>query len=121
MAMAARDETAAALAQAATGEKVEGRRPEEDAVARGTGERRLMWAVLIDAIHGYWSRRRSRTPARGRRAWAEDRAWFLSNDHGHAFSFTSICDALGLEAAHVRRLVLRGNPFSTRPTRKLPI
>jgi hypothetical protein len=80
-----------------------------------------MWAVLIDAIHGYWNQRPMRTRSRGRRAWVEDRAWFMSNDRSQAFSFTSVCDALGLEAGHVRRLILRGNPFSTRPTRKLPI
>jgi hypothetical protein len=88
---------------------------------RGVGERRLMWAVLIDAIHGYWNQRSLRTASRRRRAWVEDRAWFMSNDRSHAFSFTSVCDALGLEPRYVRQLVLRGNPFSTRPTRKLPI
>jgi hypothetical protein len=79
-----------------------------------------MWAVLIDAIHGYWSRRPVRSRARGRRTWAHEYAWFMSNDRSHAFSFTSICDALGLEPRRVRRLVLRENPFATRPTRKLP-
>lgn len=99
--------------------RISGEPPDEGALRRGVGERRLMWAVLIDAIHGYWNQRSLRTRPRGRRAWAEDRAWFMSNDQSHAFSFTSVCDALGLDPRHVRRLVLRGNPFSARPTRKL--
>jgi hypothetical protein len=77
-----------------------------------------MWAVLVDAVENYWSHRHGRTRSIRRRTWAHDRAWLVSNDRSHTFSFASICDALGLEAGYVRRLVMRANPFASRPTRK---
>jgi len=77
-----------------------------------------MWAILIDAVENYWSPAPRRTRSNRRRIWAHDRAWLISNDRSYAFSFASICDALGLEAGYVRRLVLRTNPFASRPTRK---
>ena len=68
------------------------------------GERRLMLAVLIDAIRGL-----TRDPplaANLSHARRRDRAWLASTDHTQPFSFLSICDALGLNPDYIRRLVL---------------
>lgn len=58
----------------------------------GDPERRLMLAVLLDALH--------RPSAR---------AWLASEDRSWPFSFASICDALGLESTYLRRRLLRGS------------
>ncbi|HLK10676.1 MAG TPA: hypothetical protein VKW76_04810 [Candidatus Binatia bacterium] len=63
-------------------------------------EKRLMLAVLTDAVA---TLRRTRTERR--RAIAEAHAWFVATDPGWPFSFVNVCDALGLDAARVRRLV----------------
>ena len=70
------------------------------------GERRLMLAVLIDAIRALRTHRSSAHNLRGSRAWLRDRAWFKAEDLGGPFSFVNICAALGLEADYVRRCVL---------------
>lgn len=71
------------------------------------GERRLMLAVLIDAIRSYAAHRPTTPHIRAYRAWLRDRAWFQSDAHSEPFSFVNICDALGLDAGYVRRCVLR--------------
>jgi hypothetical protein len=82
------------------------------------GERRLMLAVLIDAIRTL-TKLRSATPYLQRhRAWLQERAWMLANDESQPFSFVSICHALGLEAGYVRRQVLRCADGSYGPARR---
>jgi hypothetical protein len=71
------------------------------------GERRLMLAVLIDAIRSYTSDRPTTPNIRSYREWLRERAWFASNDQAAPFAFGSICEALGLNADYVRRVVLR--------------
>ena len=75
-------------------------------VSLDSGERRLRWAVLIDAIEIY---RGGRSPGlrAARRHRHRERSWFLSNDTSSPYSFVSICDALGLDPGYVRRLVFR--------------
>jgi hypothetical protein len=73
------------------------------------GERRLMLAVLIDAIRALQHHRTSAPNLRMSRAWLRERAWLKSNDHLQPFSFVNICSALGLEAEYVRRCVLGPN------------
>lgn len=70
-----------------------------------TGERRLRWAVLIDAIAIYCNGPGSGAKRRAR--WLQERRWFLANNPGHPFSFVSVCDALGLDPGYVRRAVAR--------------
>jgi hypothetical protein len=70
------------------------------------GERRLMLAVLIDAIRAVQHHQPRAPSLRVSRAWLYDRAWFKADDHAQPFSFVSICGALGLEADYVRRCVL---------------
>lgn len=66
------------------------------------GERRLMLAVLGDAVDYYRRGRRSRDPAT-RLLFAETRAWLESTDHRGIFSFESICAALDIDADYLRR------------------
>jgi hypothetical protein len=68
------------------------------------GERKLMLAVLIDAIR---TLSQQFNAARGihRHAWLQDQAWVSSEDHATPFSFINICSALGLNAGYVRRLI----------------
>jgi hypothetical protein len=71
------------------------------------GERRLMLAVLIDAIQTY-NRYRSRVaPIAEYHEWRRERAWFQTDDPANPFSFSNICAALGLSVEYVRRRVLR--------------
>ena len=70
------------------------------------GERRLMLAVLIDAIRAVRHHGPSAPDLRVSRAWVRDRAWFTADDPRRPFSFVNICSALGLEADYVRRCVL---------------
>jgi hypothetical protein len=70
------------------------------------GERRLMLAVLIDAIRALHQWRPSGRSPRLSRAWLRERAWISADDPQRLFSFVSICNTLGLEADYVRRCVL---------------
>ena len=70
------------------------------------GERRLMLAVLIDAIRTLSAHSPAASHVRAHRAWMRDRAWLESNDQSQAFSFINICNALGFNPDYVRRSVL---------------
>jgi hypothetical protein len=70
--------------------------------SRSRGERRLMLAVLGDAVDCYRRGRRARDPAT-RLLFAETRAWLESTDNRAIFSFESICDALDIDADYLRR------------------
>ncbi|MBI3301067.1 MAG: hypothetical protein HYZ72_03170 [Deltaproteobacteria bacterium] len=73
--------------------------------ARACGERRLMVAILEDAVECFqkhlWA-----TDNRSRQLRAEAERWFLSDDDSWPFSFVSICDALDLHPAFLRRGLL---------------
>jgi hypothetical protein len=66
------------------------------------GERRLMLAVLEDAVDCYRRGRGARDPAT-RLLFNETRAWLESTDRRATFSFESICDALDIDADYLRR------------------
>ena len=70
------------------------------------GTRRLMLAVLVDAIRILGRRAPGVAYATGDIMWQRDRAWVMAKNRSQPFSFVSICEALGLEATHVRRRVL---------------
>jgi hypothetical protein len=74
-----------------------------------TPEKRLMLAVLEDAVR---MRRQYATPrgTRSRRLLRETDAWFNATRRDYPFAFQSICDALGLDANWVRRLVRASTP-----------
>jgi hypothetical protein len=68
------------------------------------GERKLMLAVLIDAIRTL-SQEIVATRGANRHAWLQDQLWVCSEDHTDPFSFVNICGALGLNAGYVRRCI----------------
>ncbi len=65
--------------------------------------RRLMLAVLEQAILDHQLALRARFAGRGRVRSTDTFRWFRSRDAGRLFAFESICDALGLDAATIRR------------------
>ncbi len=76
------------------------------------GERRLMLAVLIDAVRLTRSlqleaSRVGQLPLIKRRQLLREYQWFASQDRDRPFAFQSICEALGLDADYVRRCVVR--------------
>jgi hypothetical protein len=80
------------------------------------GERRLMLAVLIDAIRTLSIPQQPDSHPHLYRAWLKELAWVQSNDHNYTFSFVNICGALGFDADYVRRYVL-SLPVAQRPVR----
>ena len=66
------------------------------------GERRLMVAILEDAVEVY--RKQAGATDRKRRQLFDDaEAWIESGDTKWIFSFENICDVLGIHAAYLRR------------------
>jgi hypothetical protein len=67
------------------------------------GEKRLMAAVLADAVDVFMKHAHS-TDARSRQMFADAEAWLFQEDPGRwFFSFSNICDVLGLNPEYVRR------------------
>jgi len=76
-----------------------------DRVARRTeydGERRLMIAVLEDAVDVFRKLAGARD-ARRQQLFHDAEEWIESHDNGWIFSFENICDVLGIEAEYLRR------------------
>ena len=71
-----------------------------------TGERRLMVAILEDAVECFqkylWA-----TSNRSRQLRADAEAWFLSDDTSWPFSFLNICEALDIHPLLFRQGLLR--------------
>jgi hypothetical protein len=72
-------------------------------------EKRLMLAILEDAISCYQDNYISRT-GKKKRFFDEVREWIVSADGDWVFSFEHVCDALGLNAAYIRRGLLQWKP-----------
>jgi len=66
-----------------------------------TPERRLLVAILADAVDCYQQNLNART-ARKRRLCREAEQWMLSDDREWTFSFCNICDALGIDIGALR-------------------
>ena len=66
-----------------------------------TPERRLLIAILADAVDCYQKNLGARS-ARGRRLCREAEHWLLDDDQTWVFSFRNICDALGVDAQATR-------------------
>jgi len=71
-----------------------------------SGERRLMMAILKDAIACYLTNPGTRTK-RAQRLFREAECWLFVRNSYWTFSFEGVCDALGLNAQCLRRGVLR--------------
>ena len=69
------------------------------------GERRLMLAVLEDAIRTLLLAKRSRITRK--RAMSE-LEWLQSTDVTEPFAFESICDVLGIDPSYVRNRLMSG-------------
>jgi len=82
------------------------RATQADGVAGGP-ERRLMLAVLLDAVHRRRCRRSGPREGQAGLGWQVEDAWLRSEDRSWPFAFASICDALGLESTYLRRCLLR--------------
>jgi hypothetical protein len=70
------------------------------------GERRLMLAVLIDAIRTLSAPHPAEARHHQYRTWLKELEWVQSDEHRYVFSFVNICGALGFDADYVRRHVL---------------
>jgi hypothetical protein len=71
------------------------------------GERRLMAAVLIDAIDCYVTYRHAQT-GRGRLLFRDAERWIMRGRPGAPLAFETACAALGLAPADVRRRLRQG-------------
>ena len=69
-------------------------------------EKRLIVAVLEDAISQYLRYSRSTNP-RGRRLFAEVDQWFTATDVAWPFSFSNLCQALDVDPTRVRLAIRR--------------
>jgi hypothetical protein len=70
-----------------------------------SGERRLMLAVLEDAVRNVALARNARISSKRAR---QELAWVTSVDRTDPFAFESICDALGIDPSWLRARLLRG-------------
>jgi hypothetical protein len=74
-----------------------------------TGEKRLMAAILEDAV-AVSSKRETPKTSKARHVLRETMRWIRSNDRTWTFSFLRICETLDLEPTAIRRGIraLRG-------------
>jgi hypothetical protein len=70
------------------------------------GERRLMLAVLEDAVSCF-QKYAGATRPRGRRLFQEAEEWLLDADESWPFAFESICTVLGIDAGYFRERLKR--------------
>ena len=66
------------------------------------GEKRLMLAVLEDAVDCYQKFAFSRD-SRGRELFSEAEEWLFSSDNSWVFAYENICHTLELNADYLRR------------------
>jgi hypothetical protein len=72
----------------------------------GKPERKLMLAVLVDAVQTYQKFAFS-TSIRGQALFREAERWLWSEDSEGVFSFSNICEVFGLDPALFRRGLLK--------------
>ncbi len=71
-----------------------------------TGEQRLMLALLVDAINVYQKGAMS-DDSQARRLFVEAESWIMTlSSNGEVLSFETVCDALAVNAALLRRRIL---------------
>jgi len=66
------------------------------------GERKLLFAVLEDAIRTYLRHRDDGAAAVNNEDFVEAAEWLSSDEEGGPFSFVSVCEALGIDADGLR-------------------
>jgi hypothetical protein len=89
--------------------------PAWESEAVWTGERRLLCAVLQEAVHAFLKYREVRT-VRGHRLFREAQEWFWSEQCDGLYAFESICRHLHLDPDYIRQGLQRGQ----RPSGSLP-
>lgn len=68
--------------------------------------RRLMVAMLVDAVRCFQTKFEARQQAR-RQEFAEVRSWIFSNEDNGAFSFNAVCDELKINPEAIRKGLVR--------------
>ena len=71
-----------------------------------SGEQRLMFAVLADAIECFQRYRDAKT-RKLKALYRNAEIWIMSRDHHGPFSFENVCDALSVNAAYLRQGLLQ--------------
>ena len=66
------------------------------------GERKLLFAVLEDAIRTYLRHRDSGAEARNNEDYVEAAEWLSSDDECGPFAYVNVCEALGIDADSLR-------------------
>jgi hypothetical protein len=84
------------------------------------GEKRLMAAILTDAVECYMKQMNA-TEGRGRQLFLEAEEWVFGDSGGWVFSFENICDLLGLEPEYIRRGLLNWRQKRTATLRSLAV
>jgi hypothetical protein len=86
------------------------------------GERRLMIAVLEDAIDVFRKRAGSRD-RRGRQMFEEAEAWIEGTDRSWLYAFENVCDVLGIDAEYLRGGLrkLKARTPATVPAQVIPL
>ena len=81
-----------------------------------TPEKRLLMALLLDALAQFDKVRDPRRP-RDAQTRQELRTWFFAEDVNWPFSFENVCAHLGLEPNAIRDLLGRGDGKTVRTKR----
>jgi hypothetical protein len=68
--------------------------------------RRLIVAVLVDAIRCFQTKLDARQPAK-RQEFAEVRSWIFSDDDNGFFSFRAVCDELEIDPKAIRKRLVQ--------------
>jgi hypothetical protein len=68
--------------------------------------RRLMVAMLVDAVRCFQTTFEARQQAR-RQEFAEVRSWIFSDEDNGVFSFKAVCDALEIDPEAIRKELVR--------------
>jgi len=72
-----------------------------------SGERRLMLALLADAINVY-QRGATSSATRARRLFIDAETWIMTNDlNSCGLSFETVCEALGIHPGALRRRIIK--------------
>jgi hypothetical protein len=77
-----------------------------NSASSGEPLRRLMVAMLLDAIKCVQTTFDARLPAR-RQNYGDARSWLLPDDDKPVFSFKAVCDALDIEPNVVRKYLVQ--------------
>jgi hypothetical protein len=68
--------------------------------------RRLLGAVLVEAVRSFQNSAGAKRPAR-LRDFAEAKSWLFSSEDDGPFSFSAVCEALEIDSQALRRGLLR--------------